>query len=104
MEIAVSLTINYPCGGRKLINISNAFLYDHKNRVLNMLDFHNKILSLVQDDLKKKTITKEDFNYTMFNKIIKNEHTNFKRRNSSSKTQRSKRGNFNLSFPKQTNA
>lgn len=66
MDIVGKVNINHPNGARKVINLSRQFLFNDKNKPLDKLQIHNKIISLVQDELKKSFINKEDFNYTFY--------------------------------------
>jgi hypothetical protein len=66
MDIVGKVNINHPNGARKVINLSRQFLFSDKNKPLDKLQIHNKIISLVQDELKKSFINKEDFNYTFY--------------------------------------
>jgi hypothetical protein len=66
MDIVGKVNINHANGARKVINLSRQFLFNDKNKPLDKLQIHNKIISLVQDELKKSFINKEDFNYTFY--------------------------------------
>jgi len=79
MDYAIVLKINLHCGGKKVINISNPFLFDHKGKRLDNIKIHEKIISIVQDELKVGYVTKEMFNYTYQEK--NEQQTNHKKRN-----------------------
>lgn len=58
------LTIKYNRGS-KLINLHESFFFDHKNRLLSNQQLHEKVLSIVQDDLKIKYVPKEVFTFKL---------------------------------------
>jgi hypothetical protein len=67
MESTLVLTIYYPTGAKKVINTHPSFLLDNKNKKLSIEEITNKVISIVQDELKIKYVPKECYSY----KILK---------------------------------
>jgi hypothetical protein len=58
------LTIKHP-RAVKVINLSDKFFYDNKNRLLTSQKIHEKVLSIVQDEFKIKYVDKNSFTFKL---------------------------------------